>query len=113
MNYLRRLKKPNIILNVICNLLKNSLRASCIKYSINISNNQIFVYQAEIYPNTELNEESKYAASARAFRDNVTRDLANEELRSNFRGAMDYLMDKANILLQMEGKSLIVDAVLL
>jgi len=40
------------------------------------------------------NDESKYAASARAFRDNVTRDLANDELRSNFRGAMDYLMDK-------------------
>ena len=39
-------------------------------------------------------EESKYAASAKAFRENVTRDLANEELRSNFRGAMDYLMDK-------------------
>jgi len=39
-------------------------------------------------------QESKYAKSARAFRDNVTRDLANEELRSNFRGAMDYLMDK-------------------
>ena len=39
-------------------------------------------------------EESKYAASAKAFRANVTRDLANEELRSNFRGAMDYLMDK-------------------
>jgi len=39
-------------------------------------------------------DESKYAASARAFRDNVTRDLANDELRSNFRGAMDYLMDK-------------------
>lgn len=38
--------------------------------------------------------ESKYAATARAFRDNVTRDLANDELRSNFRGAMDYLMDK-------------------
>ncbi len=38
--------------------------------------------------------ESKYAASARAFRDNVTRDLANNELRENFRGAMDYLMDK-------------------
>ena len=39
-------------------------------------------------------EESKYAASAKAFRENVTRDLGNEELRSNFRGAMDYLMDK-------------------
>ena len=39
-------------------------------------------------------KESKYAKSARAFRDNVTKDLANEELRSNFRGAMDYLMDK-------------------
>lgn len=39
-------------------------------------------------------QESKYAKSARAFRDNVTRDLANEELRSNFRGAMDYLVDK-------------------
>ncbi len=44
--------------------------------------------------NTVVNDESKYAASARAFRDNVTRDLANDELRSNFRGAMDYLMDK-------------------
>lgn len=39
-------------------------------------------------------QESKYATSARGFRDNVTRDLANNELRSNFRGAMDYLMDK-------------------
>lgn len=39
-------------------------------------------------------QESKYAKSARAFRANVTKDLANEELRSNFRGAMDYLMDK-------------------
>jgi len=45
--------------------------------------------------NTHITEqESKYAKSARAFRDNVTRDLANDELRSNFRGAMDYLMDK-------------------
>ncbi|MDP7593820.1 MAG: LutB/LldF family L-lactate oxidation iron-sulfur protein [Litorilituus sp.] len=43
---------------------------------------------------TNHNEESKYAASARAFRANVTRDLNNEELRENFRGAMDYLMDK-------------------
>ena len=40
------------------------------------------------------NDESKYAASARSFRANVTRDLSNEELRDNFRGAMDYLMDK-------------------
>ncbi|MGB0895277.1 MAG: LutB/LldF family L-lactate oxidation iron-sulfur protein [Parashewanella sp.] len=39
-------------------------------------------------------QESKYAASARKFRQNVDRDLANQELRSNFRGAMDYLMDK-------------------
>jgi len=39
-------------------------------------------------------EESKYAASARAFRDNVKKDLADDELRDNFRGAMDYLMDK-------------------
>ena len=39
-------------------------------------------------------EESKYAESARNFRQNVQRDLANEELRQNFRGAMDYLMDK-------------------
>jgi len=39
-------------------------------------------------------EESKYAASAKAFRANVSRDLSNEELRSNFRGAMDYLMAK-------------------
>lgn len=38
--------------------------------------------------------ESKYSASAKAFRDNVTRDLANDELRQNFRGAMDYLADK-------------------
>ncbi len=42
----------------------------------------------------KVNVESKYAASARAFRENVTRDLGNSELRSNFRGAMDYLMDK-------------------
>ena len=47
------------------------------------------------HDHTHLNEqESKYAKSARAFRANVTRDLANEELRSNFRGAMDYLMAK-------------------
>ncbi|RLV60096.1 iron-sulfur cluster-binding protein [Parashewanella curva] len=39
-------------------------------------------------------QESKYAESARKFRKNVDRDLANQELRSNFRGAMDYLMDK-------------------
>ncbi|NRA82627.1 MAG: iron-sulfur cluster-binding protein [Gammaproteobacteria bacterium] len=38
--------------------------------------------------------ESKYSASATAFRANVDRDLANDELRDNFRGAMDYLMDK-------------------
>lgn len=38
--------------------------------------------------------ESKYAESARNFRSNVKRDLANAELRGNFRGAMDYLMDK-------------------
>ena len=38
--------------------------------------------------------ESKYAETARQFRSNVERDLANPELRSNFRGAMDYLMDK-------------------
>lgn len=40
------------------------------------------------------NNESKYAASARAFNDNVSRDLRNGELRENFRGAMDYLMEK-------------------
>lgn len=39
-------------------------------------------------------EESKYAESARAFRSNVTRDLANPVLRENFRGAMDFLMGK-------------------
>jgi L-lactate dehydrogenase complex protein LldF len=39
-------------------------------------------------------DESKYADSARSFRDNVTRDLNNAELRDNFRGAMDYLMAK-------------------
>ena len=38
--------------------------------------------------------ESKYSASAKAFRAIVTHDLANDELRDNFRGAMDYLMDK-------------------
>jgi len=38
--------------------------------------------------------ESKYAESARNFKQNVSRDLANPQLRSNFRGAMDYLMDK-------------------
>lgn len=43
---------------------------------------------------TSNNDESKYAASARSFRANVTRDLNNNELRDNFRGAMDYLMDK-------------------
>lgn len=37
---------------------------------------------------------SKYEASASQFRANVARDLANPELRDNFRGAMDYLMDK-------------------
>jgi len=42
----------------------------------------------------ESSDESKYAASARAFRDNVSRDLANDELRANFRGAMDYLIAK-------------------
>ena len=41
-----------------------------------------------------MTEESKYAASARAFRANVTRDLANPVLRENFRGAMDFLMGK-------------------
>jgi len=39
-------------------------------------------------------QESKYANSARAFRENVARDLDNSELRENFRGAMDYLVDK-------------------
>lgn len=37
---------------------------------------------------------SKYALSASQFRDNVVRDLANPQLRNNFRGAMDYLVDK-------------------
>jgi len=41
--------------------------------------------------------QSKYTASARAFRDNVKRDLNDEELRDNFRGAMDYLMDKRKV----------------
>jgi len=41
-----------------------------------------------------ITAESKYGASASAFRENVKRDLNNAELRSNFRGAMDYLMDK-------------------
>ncbi|MFC1518617.1 LutB/LldF family L-lactate oxidation iron-sulfur protein [Pseudomonadota bacterium] len=41
--------------------------------------------------------ESKYAKTASEFRDNVKRDLANSELRSNFRGAMDYLMDKRQV----------------
>ena len=41
-----------------------------------------------------MTEESKYAASARAFRANVERDLANPVLRQNFRGAMDFLMGK-------------------
>ncbi len=40
------------------------------------------------------NKESKYADSARAFRQNVAKDLADEQLRSNFHGAMNYLMDK-------------------
>lgn len=39
-------------------------------------------------------DESKYAVSASAFRENVKRDLSNKELRGNFRGAMNYLMDK-------------------
>lgn len=39
-------------------------------------------------------KESKYAESASQFRSNVKRDLANTELRGNFRGAMNYLMDK-------------------
>lgn len=43
---------------------------------------------------SSITEESKYVESARNFRENVTRDLANEELRDNFRGAMDYLMEK-------------------
>ena len=38
--------------------------------------------------------ESKYAKSASEFRKNVERDLANDELRGNFKGAMTYLMDK-------------------
>ncbi|MCP3675433.1 MAG: iron-sulfur cluster-binding protein [Gammaproteobacteria bacterium] len=38
--------------------------------------------------------ESKYAVSARKFHSNVKRDLNDDELRNNFRGAMDYLMDK-------------------
>ncbi|MCW8832100.1 MAG: LUD domain-containing protein, partial [Colwellia sp.] len=38
--------------------------------------------------------ESKYAASARNFRNNVARDLNNAELRENFHGAMHYLRDK-------------------
>lgn len=39
-------------------------------------------------------QESKYAESARNFRQNVARDLNNSELRDNFRGAMKYLRDK-------------------
>jgi L-lactate dehydrogenase complex protein LldF len=35
-----------------------------------------------------------FAESAAAFRQNVKRDLADSQLRGNFRGAMDYLMDK-------------------
>lgn len=46
--------------------------------------------------------ESKYAKSASEFRANVSRDLSNEELRSNFRGAMDYLMDKRKTALSNE-----------
>jgi len=42
----------------------------------------------------DRNEESKYVHSAKAFRTNVARDLNNSELRDNFRGAMDYLVDK-------------------
>ncbi|TLU65737.1 iron-sulfur cluster-binding protein [Thalassotalea litorea] len=38
--------------------------------------------------------ESKYAETARAFRQNVKKDLANAELRENFHGAMNYLMAK-------------------
>lgn len=43
---------------------------------------------------TENEDESKYAKSARKFRENVARDLQNNELRENFRGAMHYLRDK-------------------
>lgn len=39
-------------------------------------------------------KESKYAKSASEFRKNVERDLANDELRGNFKGAMSYLMEK-------------------
>ena len=46
--------------------------------------------------------ESKYAKSASEFRANVSRDLSNDELRSNFRGAMDYLMDKRKVALSNE-----------
>lgn len=44
--------------------------------------------------NTIATDGSKYEASARQFRGNVARDLANPQLRENFRGAMDYLTDK-------------------
>ena len=58
-----------------------------------------------------IEEESKYAASAKAFRANVTRDLGNEELRSNFRGAMDYLISvKALFHLLMNLKSYVNSA---
>ncbi len=46
--------------------------------------------------------ESKYAKSASEFRANVSRDLSNDELKSNFRGAMDYLMDKRKVALSNE-----------
>jgi L-lactate dehydrogenase complex protein LldF len=48
-------------------------------------------------PRKKTQDESKYAASARAFKENVKRDLANDELRSNFRGAMDYLVEKRKL----------------
>lgn len=37
---------------------------------------------------------NKYADSANKFRINVKQDLGNQELRDNFRGAMNFLMDK-------------------
>ena len=50
--------------------------------------------EKHIDPRQATQDESKYAASARSFKENVKRDLANDELRSNFRGAMDYLVEK-------------------
>ncbi len=45
---------------------------------------QNFFKKSKLEGHQSSAEESKYAASARAFRSNVTRDLANQELEATF-----------------------------